>query len=787
MLKNYLKISFRNFIRSKVYSSINIIGLSIGLSVFILIMLFVQYQLSFDNFYKNSDRIYRVVWQAKSDQGNSEYAMTPELLAPLLNEQFPQIKSVVRIEKHYPEKALVSYGNKKFYETDFLHADSTFFNIFTLKFLKGNPKDAFSNPNSLVITSSKAKKYFGSENPVGKTLTVDNDTRYSISGVIKDVPLNSHFHFNFLAYKQRWTNSEWFMYSAYTYILLKKGYSSNDIEKQIPAFIDRNVSSHGAGVKASKTASLLFQPLKSIHLHSNLEYEIESNGDIRYVNIFSAIAFFILLIACINYTNISTSKYLRRITEIGVRKTLGASRANLKFQILTESNLISFISLLIAVGIVEVTQRVITNFTGIVIPPLSYGGNYLLLLFLLILAIVTGIISGLYPAFYVSRFSPSQILKKSASNLPFKLNFRKILIVFQFTIAVIIIIATSVFFSQLHFLENKRLGLDKENVIIINDHADALYSHYNTFKNELSQNPTIISVTSGDEPGENGGFFYSLNENGKPFTLRIIDADFDFVKTLGLQLKEGRTFRPIGDSSCVLINETCARLLNSKNFLGTELGKNFKRSIGKIIGVVGDFNMHSLRELITPMAIRIRPAEHGNVIIRIKPNSIRKALSGIKKKWKVFVKNRPLLYSFLNDDLNKLYTSDERLARLFGIFAFVSIFIALIGLFGISSLVTEQRTKEIGIRKVLGASFMNILAIISNEFIFLIIIANVLAFPITYYTLNKWLENYAYRITLGPIIFFSVALLSLLIAILAVSYQTIKAANLNPVESLRNE
>jgi putative ABC transport system permease protein len=788
MLKNYIKLAIRNFYKNKAYSFINITGLAIGLAVFIMIMLYVQFQYSYDNYNKKADRIYRTVWESKGAGSWLESAEVPELLGPALVEQLPQIESFVRIDKYYPKNALVSYKDKRFYETGFLLADSTFFNIFTFRFVKGDPANSLKNPNSIVITSSIAKKYFDDKNPIGKVLTFDNENKYTVTGVIEDVPENSHLHFNFVGLKSKWSNARWYMFGSYTYILLKKGYFANDVKSLLPAFIDRNVKYNNKKMP-SETTAIELQPLRSIHLHSNAAQEIEPNSDIKYVNIFIAIAFLILIIACINYTNISTSKYLRRVTEIGVRKTLGAKKRALIFQVLTESILLSFISAVLAIGLVELLSGIVSNYTGINIPALKYQNNYELFFFLSGIALITGILSGAYPAFYVSRFPAAQILRKTVSHLPLRFNMRKILIVFQFAVAVLIITATVIFFTQLHFIETKRLGFDKENVIVIKDPAQALYDNYNVFKNDLVENSQIVSVSSGDVPGQEANMIFSFGENGKALEIRIDDVDYDYLKTLGINLKEGRTFNTYADTSNLIINEKCAEIVNMKNnnIIGLKIGQTFKLPMGKVVGVVKDFNISSLREKIIPIAFRFRPEEHADVMVRIRPNSIKEAINEINTSWNKFVKDRPVQYSFLNDDLNRLYASDENIARLFGLFAFIAIFIACLGLFGVSSLVTEQRTKEIGIRKIMGASTKEIVYLLSKEFAFWVLISNVISIPVAYYFMNKWLQDFAYRITLNGWIFLIIALSSLFISLVTISFQSIRAANTNPAETLRYE
>ena len=790
MIKSYIKTALRNLRRFKLYSVINIVGLAVGMAVFILIMQFVRFQLSFDSFNKNADRIYRVVWKSIGTAGGfPASAITPEPLAPALREEFPQIESVVRIEKYYPVP-VVSYGEKRFYEKRVLEADPTFFDVFTFKFLEGDSKTALDNLNSVVITQSVARKYFGAEDPIGRIMTFDSygKSELTVTGVIEDVPANSSFKFDFLVRLQAARDVTWYMASAYTYILLKRGDTPAHLKKQFPQFLDKYVKDEFTKGGASKTVALELQPLRYIHLHSNLDSELEPNGDIRYVEIFSMIAVLILIAACVNYTNISTSRYLRRINEIGVRKAIGANRRTLIFQMLAESVLLSFVSLVISLVLVEIFSHLLIRFLpGIEVPSLSSGHSSSLSALLVVLAAVTGVLSGAYPAFYISRLEPTQMLRGSVSQLPITFNLRRVLIVFQFVIASLILLGTVVLFGQLRFIENARLGFDKENVIVVDDPASSLSQQYEPFKNELLESPYITSVTSGDVPGQGGGFTIFKYVNGRPVGVRVIDADFDYLRTLRIQLKDGRAFRSITDTANSLVNEACANVMNSGDVIGNDLHWVGRMSLGTIVGVVKNFDMTSLRDSVAPVMIRLRPGEHGNVIIRMKPTQTLQAIGAIRKTWNKFVKYRPLQFSFLSDDLNRLYTSDEKLASLFGIFAFVGIFIACLGLFGLSALTAEQRTKEVGIRKAFGASVSNIVSLLSKEFLVLVLVSNLFAWPIAYYALSKWLQGFAYRISLGIWIFVLAGVVVLAIAIVTVSYQAIRAARANPVEALRYE
>lgn len=792
MLRNYLKSTFRNLRRFKLYSVINIAGLAVGLAVFIVIMHFVQFQMSFDDFNKKADRIYRVVFKGLTAGGSQQAAITPELLAPALKEEFPQIKSAVRIEKDYPAP-LISYGAKRFYEDKFLLADSTFFRVFNFKFLQGDGQNALTSLNSVVITHSVAEKYFGLEDPIGKIITVDNGFQkreLTVTGVIEDVPPNSSIQFDFLASLMPSRDTYWFMMRAYTYILLKKGYSIKDLTKEFPAFIDKYVHSPFLKGPASKTYVLQLQPLLSIHLNSDFTSELQPPGDIRYVEIFSIIGLLILLIACVNYTNLSTSRYLRKITEMGVRKSIGAGRRTLILQILVESVVFSFISLLVSLVLVELLSRLLIGyFPGIQMPALTYGDDYLLFAFLFVLAVITGILSGGYPAFYLSRLQPTQMLRRSVNRLPVTFNMRRILIVFQFVIATVAVLAVIVLFDQLRFIENTRLGFNKENVIVVHDNSFALSRNYDAFKNSLLESPYVVSVSSGDVPGVPGSLLYPIKHDGELVRLRVVDADFDYLKTLGVRIEEGRGFTSLVDTSSVLINETCARALGLKNPIGADFGKYSSKYMpfGRVVGVVRDFHITSLRETIPPILIRLKPGEHANVMIRVRANSVPQALAVIKADWNTSVNSRPIQYSFLSDDLNQLYTSDQKLAGLFSIFAFVGIFIACLGLFGLSALVAEQRTKEVGIRKALGASVSNIVSLLSKEFLSLVLISNLFAWPIAYIALNRWLQGFAYRVNLGVWLFVLAGVMVLVVSMITVSFQAIRTATANPVESLRYE
>ena len=759
------------------------------MTICILILLYVQYEFSYDRYHENVEHIYRVV-------NESSDALTPAPLASALLNDFPSIISAARI-KHF-EDMLISYRNKRFYEERFFFANPSIFDVFTFPFIKGNSKTALQTPYSMVITQGMAEKYFGDDDPIGKIITYDNKYDFTITGVLENVPHNSHFKFDFLASfvtaNHLFPNAgldKWnYWSSTYTYVLLKKDYPPTELEQQFPDFVIKYL---GKGWVESFQTRLHLQPLKRIHLHSHLWGEIEPNSDIKYIYLFSAIAFFILLIACINYMNLSTARYTNRAKEVGMRKVLGAYRVQLTKQFLCESVFLSFIALLLAVVLVELS---LPSFCSLIDRKLvvNYYDNWLLLLCLIGIALFVGIASGSYPAFYLSAFQPLSVLRKTLITGLAHSKLRKILVVLQFVISVVLIIATIIIYGQLNYIRNKKLGFNKERVVVLPIRDNYLRQKIEFIKNDLRQNTEILGVTASSYlPGDINwitSFWWEGQQDDEDNTMAFNYVDYDFIQTFEIKLVEGRDFSKdfiTDQTTAFILNEAAVKKTGWDSPIGKRLMRFYPVVQGSVIGVIKDFHLQSLHKKIKPLILHIGPVSYQYLSVKIHSNNIHSTLEFMKKKWKEFSPNRPFEYFFLDDYSKKLYKAEEKLSHIFGSFTFLAIFIACLGLFGLASFATEKRTKEIGIRKVLGASISNIVIMLIKEFIVLIIIASVIAYPIAHYVINKWLQNFAYRINVGLATFLVSVVIALIITLITVGSQAVRAARANPVDSLRYE
>ena len=789
MFKNYLTIAIRNLVRHKGYSLINIAGLAIGMACCLLIVLYVQYEFSYDRYHENVEQIYRVV--------DESGAQTPGLMAPALLDDFPPIIHATRI-KHF-EKALISYGNKRFYEDRVFFADPSVFEVFTFPLIKGNSKTALQAPYSMVITQEMAGKYFGEDDPIGKTITYDNKHDFTITGVLENVPQNSHFKFDFLVSFATASDvfpnaglDKWNYWSAtHTYVLLPKDYPPTELEQQFPDFVIKYL---GKGWVESFQTRLHLQPLKQIHLHSNLWGEIEPNSDIKYIYLFSAIAFSILLIACINYMNLSTARYANRAREVGMRKVLGANRIQLIKQFMGESILMAFIALLLAAALMELF---LPAFCSLIDRELvvNYLDNWLLLPDIIGIAMFVGIVSGSYPAFYLSAFQPLAVLRKTLQTGLARSRLRRALVVLQFVISVVLIIATIIIYGQLNYIRNRKLGFNKEQVVVLPIRDNHVRQKTESVKNELRQNPNIISATASSYiPGGMKwitSFSWEGQRDDEDNTMGFSCIDHDFIQTFEIELVAGRDFSRdfVTDAKqAFIINEAAVKKTGWNSPIGKRVTRFYPEFVqGSVIGVIKDFHLESLYKTIKPLVLLIDPEGFQYLSVRIRPNDIPGTLDFIKKKWTEFSPNRPFEYFFLDNYFDKLYKAEEKLGQIFGYFTFLAIFIACLGLFGLASFATEQRTKEIGIRKVLGASIVGIVLLLSKDFTKLVIVSNLIAWPIAYYAMNRWLQDFAYRINIGVGTFLLAGAIALIIALLTVGFQAVKAALANPVEALRYE
>jgi len=804
MIFNYLKIALRNIKKYMTYSFINITGLAIGMACVILILLFIQDELSYDRFHEKADRIYRVVDSFDVPGGfERDFAFTSAPFAPTLKQDFPEVEDAVRL---LTRRHMVTYDDKKYFEDFLFYADASVFNIFTFPLVAGNPETALAASNTIVISESTALKYFGKDDAMNKTLNI-NDQDYLVTGIMKNMPKNSHFYAQLFAsmktfekdpelqelYFQTWARHEF-----YTYLLLHENYSPEDLQAKLPAFIEKYAAQEIKTILGGSLSSRL-QPLKSIHLHSHLQMEINPNGDIKYVAIFSVIALFILLIACVNFINLATARSVNRSKEVGLRKVVGASRYQLIQQFLGESLFFTLFALFLALILIVLALPLFNSLTGKEIE-MNNLTNFILLGSIGLLIVFVGLISGSYPAFFVSRYQPADALKKTVNISSGKSYLRKGLVIFQFTLSIILFIATAVVLDQLDFLRNRKLGFNKEHVVVVPIRSNSIRKNAEAIKAELRQNPNIISgtITIGVPGGIVAGDAIRLvtEEGKKTLTLRMIYTDHDYVKTMGMEIVEGRDLSKemsTDASEAFLINEAAVRELQLENPLATQVewgGSDYDYGIekkGRVIGVVKDFQFQSLRDAISPLIIHVWSQNTFVFALRIQPDDISSTLAFIENKWKELDPAHPFEYSFMDETFDRLYRSEEKLSNIFSIFSMLAIFIAALGLFGLALFMVEQRTKEIGVRKVLGASVGSIFALLSKEFAILVLLANIFAWPTAYLLMQKWLQNFAYRVPMEPWLFVLAAVLAFVIALVTVSFQAMKAALANPVESLRYE
>jgi len=807
MFENYFKTAWRSLSKNKTFTILNITGLSIGLVCSLLIALYVMDELSYDRFNTNADRIYRIDEQIKFGDFNYHGTQVPGIMGPVFAKDFKQIEQYMRFKSN--SSVIIQKGNESIREDRIIYADSSLFDVFTFEMIAGDKKTALKEPHSLVITESTARKYFSSYDIIGKTVLVNGNTNYKITGVIKDIPRQSHFNFDLfmpLCELEEVRNNSWLTTNFQTYLLLKPGTDFREFEKQLnrameqyqsPQFKTQLNMTKDEFSKAGNYIKCSLIPLTDIHLHSNLANELGINGSIQYVYIFSAIAIFILLIACINFMNLSTARSANRAKEVGVRKVLGGLKNNLITQFLVESLVACFLSFLIAIVIAALLLPLFNQLADKQIN-ISMLLNPSILLCILLLLILVSLISGSYPAFFLSSFQPIKVLKGNLS-MGFKGSvLRNTLVVLQFTISVILMIGTLVIYNQLQYIRNKDLGFNKEQVLTLQN-TYALNNNTKAFTNELLQMPGVKNITSSGFLPVNGsrsaqGFINVPQFDGKNFTLmQAWPVDESYLPTFQIQLKSGRNFSSQypTDSTAVIINETAAKLFGGADPVNKKLYRLGDLSTGKlvaynIIGVIKDFNFNSLREQVTPLVLNLQQ-DNGGMAVRIRTSDIPGLLNGIKTKWKSMAPSQPFSYAFLDEEFNKQYSVDQRRGKISLLFSILAILIACLGLFGLVTFAAEQRIKEIGIRKVLGAAITDIFMLLSKDFVKLLLLSICIASPIAWWAMNKWLQDFAYRTSIGWWMFVAVGAICLLIALVTISFQLTKAAVANPVKSLRTE
>ncbi len=818
MLRNFLKITLRNLWRQKGYTFINIAGLAIGLACCFLIILFVQDELSYDKQYANSDRIYRVAVKGTVGDQEMNLPQTPSLMARTLVEEYPEVLKGTRMV-HTPNM-LVRYEDRVFNETHFMWVDTNFFDVFSIPLLYGDPKTALKDDHTVVMTAETASKYFDNlSEAIGEIVTFEDGTPYRVTGIAQNAPENSHFHYGMLcplsSWEWRWEES-WLGNFMYTYILLQKNADPAQLQAKFPAFIEKYVGPHiqrqmGMSMEEFKASgsklAYYLQPLTSIHLHSHLNSELEPNSDITYIYIFSLIAFFILFIACINFMNLSTSRSAGRSKEVGIRKVLGSRRKQLIAQFLLESIFLSLVAVIIAIAIVQVMLPPFNAIAGKHLEA-GYLNHWYIIPGILLVSVAVGILAGSYPAFFLASFKPVSVLKGVLNRGTQGATFRNALVVFQFSISIILFVCTFVVAQQLTFIQNKRLGFEKENIVIIKrgwaigqkpDGTPISTDPHNlvidAFKHDLLQNPEIISAAGTTNlPGKNFENTIFMPEGApreEQHPINYFMADYDFAETFKLEFVEGRFFsrEMASDSVGVVINETAAKILGYEPpYVGKRIGfPGNSRFFLHIVGVVKDFHYESLHKKIDPLLIGLQNLDRTYIAVRIYPHRISETVNFIKKTWDKYIPYKPFEYFFFDQDYDNLYRAEQRTGRLFSIFSVLAIFIACLGLFGLASFTTERRTKEIGIRKALGATVPNIIFLLSRDFTKWVLLANVIAWPVAWYFMNQWLQDFAYRTNVSIIVFISAGVVALLIALLTVSWQAVKAAMRNPVNSLRYE
>jgi len=800
MIKNYFKTAWRNLWKNKTFSVIIILGLSVGLACCILMFLFIQHELSYDKFNVHASNIYRITSESESTSGKTNLAVTPAPWAPLMKKDFPEINNFVRILKS--EKAVIGQpGQQKFYENDLLFADSTFFDVFSFGLLKGNSKQALEKPNCIILTRETAEKYFGSVDPIGKTLEINSFVgtfNVQITAIVNEIPSTSHFKFNAIISLQTLGDLSglWSFHMFQSYVLLNNNVSTQALETKFKGFVNKYIANNP---QADGKHDIHLQPLSSIHLHSQMLGEIGVNGDIKYIYIFTGIALFILLIACFNFTNLSTARSLTRAKEIGLRKVVGAEKQQLMKQFLSETILFALIALALAIIIASLALPVFNQLSGRQLT-FNLNNNYSLILLFVLLVVFVGILAGIYPAVILSSFRPVEVLKGKLPITAKGVLFRKVLVTLQFVICIALIASTIIVTKQLQFLKNKKLGFDKENVVIVTLPKDVDSARLQTLKNSILNNQVISNAAMASSiPGVNIPVNQVNDGNtdlSKALSMQMLFTDNEFIRTMNIKTLAGRDFSSeyaTDKTEGFILNEEAIKKMGWQN-PAEAIGKRFQwvrpdvvLKSGKVIGVVQNFNITPLKSAVQPLVLHYSPIRFQYMYVRINQLNASRAIDIIEKSFKRIYPKQSFEYSYLDETLNNMYASEGKTSQIFSYFSFLAILIACMGILGLSLYSIQQHIKEIGIRKVLGASVIRITSELVKDFLKPVLIAAIIAFPIAWVAMNKWLQDFAYRVNISWWIFAAAGIVALLIAILAVSFQAIKAAIANPVKSLRTE
>lgn len=800
MLQNYLKITLRNLFKNKLYSLINIIGLAIGLACFILIGIYVKNETGYDRFFSNSENIYRLNTYVDVNGVRNSYSLSHYPASFDMVEDFPEVTNATTVFKPFLFSNLlptIKYEDNEYQERKFYMADSSFFTLFDYDFEFGNRDKVFETTNSVVITHDIAKKYFGEANPLGKIITFQDTVALRVTGVLAPPRGKTHLDFDFLAHSKLLISQLvgfridhdyrglWY----YSYVTLVPGSDPEDTNAKLPAF----VKSHYLPRYVENNANLKLQPITDIHLKSEFSNaDMSVNGNIQYVYTLSSIGILVLIIACINFMNLSIARYSNRGKEVGVRKVMGAEKKNLVFQFLGESLVIAFISGLVAFALIWVIIPVFNDLanTQLDANQLLYPSN---ITSALLVTLAAGFIAGIYPSFVMASFQPVKVLKGLHKAVNKKIDLRKALVVGQFTVSLILLIGTLIISDQLEFMRNKDMGFDKDQVIIVRAVGSGMPPNYPTFKERVLRESSVVSMTnlSHDMGQKNLPYFPMIVEGIEDEQmLPIMTVGYDFLETFGLEMVDGRFFdieHPSDSSLAIVINEAAAKSFGWKDPIGRRItfGEGGNPDIN-VIGVIQDFNFDPLRNKVTPAVFSFAPA-FSNIAIKIKPGDFKSTIANIENTWNEIIQNSPFTFYFLDEALNQTYEAEERLASIFTYFCGLAIFVACLGLFALASFSAQRRLKEIGIRKVLGATEPGLVLLLYREFLVLVFVAAVLASPISYYLFNGWLDEFAYRIDINPVVFLIALFLLTIIAFLTVGYQSLAAARSNPTQTLRSE
>ena len=799
MLRNYLLITLRNLRRQKLYSTVNVAGLAIGMAGFALIMLFVRHELNYDRFHHGVDRIFRVVVEMRSDSFHGRMPIAPSAMSDALREQVPEVEAVSRVWQ--PQfvgmaKPVVRVGNDVYYEDHFFWADPELFEVLSFEFVHGDRKTALADPKAIVLSESTAQRYFGDLDPIGQPL---NGGEHVVRAVVRDFPTNSHLRFDLLAavsgtgvdeypIVQRWLN-----HSYLTYLRVKEGAEAERIVEQINAIVQDQMGE--IYKQMNQDISYELQPIVDVHLRSDFYSNIGStSGDMAHVYAYSAVAMFLLLLAIINFTNLATAQSSERTVEVGVRKAVGAHRSQLARQFLGEAIILSFASMGVALIIMAVAAPWFSELTG-----MRIALNPRILLTMAGVALVTGLCAGFYPALQLSAFTPARALKEMIDRSGRSFGLRSILVVIQFTVSIGLLAATLIIGEQLDFLRSKSLGFDKEHLIVFTTRSDAIRRQFEPVRQDLLASPLVTAVgRCSQEPGyvENMSDIQTTGPEAETLEVTMLWVDYDFVDVMGMRVLEGRSFsREYADDPqhAFLVNETMARQLGQESAVGIQLGGPGDDNTATVVGVVADFHFGSLHRPIEPLLLAMpenavnRNDSPTHAVLRLAPGDPQEGIEFIRQTLQSHNDPFPFDYHFVDERLDALYDSEEHMGRIFAIFSGLAVFLACLGLFGLTAFTVQQRTKEIGIRKVLGANSLSVVVLLSKEFTRLILLANLIAWPIVFFTADHWLQDFAYRIEPGVGLFIAGGLVALATAWLTASYHTMRAAHANPVDALRSE